>query len=144
MIHLGIDPGKLGGLTLLADDGTVIDSVKMPATDGDLLDLFHEWSTESIPCATLEFVRSSPQMGVVSAFTFGMGYGGLKMALLASGIPFETVTPAKWQGALRCRTKGDKNVTKRKAQELWPARKWTHAIADSALIAEWGRRARNG
>ena len=64
------------------------------------------------------------------------------MALIAAGIPFETVTPAKWQGAMGCRTKGDKNVTKRKAQDLFPGVKVTHAIADALLIAEWGRRQR--
>jgi hypothetical protein len=37
-------------------------------------------------------------------------------------------------------TKGDKNITKRKAQELFPEIKITHAIADSLLIAEYGRR----
>jgi len=31
-------------------------------------------------------------------------------------------------------------VSKRKAQELFPAIKITHAIADALLIAEYGRR----
>ncbi len=38
-------------------------------------------------------------------------------------------------------TKGDKNVSKRRAQELFPALKVTHAIADALLIAEFARRA---
>jgi len=40
-----------------------------------------------------------------------------------------------------CLTKGDKNVSKRRAQELFPALKVTHAIADALLIAEFARRA---
>lgn len=143
MNHLGIDPGASGGLTVLSHNGEVIDSVKMPDTEADILALIREWARLHAPLrARLEFVRSSPQMGVTSSFTFGMGYGGLRMALLACGVPFEEVTPPKWQGALGCRSKGDKNVTKRKAQEMWPSRRWTHATADSALIAEYGRRAR--
>jgi hypothetical protein len=59
------------------------------------------------------------------------------MALVASGIPFERVTPAKWQRELGCLTKGDKNVTKRKAQELFPDVKVTHANADALLLATW-------
>ena len=143
MNHIGIDPGKNGGIALLQRDGSVVDVVKMPATDADIRDLLDEWTSEGIPThAVLERVRSSPQMGVVSAFTFGQGYGALRMALACAEIPYEEVTPAKWQGALGCRTKGDKNVTKRKAQELFPSVKVTHAIADALLIAEWGRRQR--
>lgn len=123
------------------DDGTIVDVVKMPETERDIFDLLHEWrEAHDRIHATLEFVRAMPRQGVSSTFKFGWGYGGLRMALIATGIPFEEVTPAKWQGALRCRSGGDKNVTKRKAQELWPARKWTHATSDSALICEYGRR----
>jgi hypothetical protein len=62
------------------------------------------------------------------------------MALTAAGIPFERVTPQKWQKAMGCMTKGDKNVSKRRAQELFPQLKITHAIADALLIAEYGRK----
>ena len=79
-------------------------------------------------------------MGVKSAFTFGNGYGHLEMALTAAGIPFERVRPQVWQKEMGCLTKGDKNVSKRKAQELFPGTKVTHAIADSMLIAAYGER----
>lgn len=143
MNYLGIDPGKSGGLALLTEEGGFIDVTKMPDTEHDLRDLLEEWRRyhPDDGCrATLEFVRSSPQMGVKSAFTFGQNFGMLRMALAAAGIPFETVTPAKWQAALGCRTGGDKNVSKRRAQELFPGVKVTHAIADALLLAEYGRR----
>jgi hypothetical protein len=79
-------------------------------------------------------------MGVKSAFTFGNGYGHLEMALTAAGIPFERVRPQKWQQAMGCMTKGDKNVSKRRAQELYPQLKVTHATADALLIATYGTR----
>ena len=41
-----------------------------------------------------------------------------------------------------CLTGGDKNVTKRKAQSLFPWVKVTHAIADSMLLAEYCRQHR--
>lgn len=90
--------------------------------------------------AYMEQVSSSPQMGVVSAFSFGNGYGHLEMALTAAGIPFERVRPQAWQKAMGCMSKGDKNVTKRKAQELHPQLKVTHATADALLIATYGTR----
>lgn len=145
MNFLGIDPGKSGGLALLTKGGACAYVTKMPATETDLLTTLKAWKTWSSlegVFATLEYVRSSPQMGVKSAFTFGQNYGSIRTALAAAKIPFEEVTPAKWQGALRCRSKGDKNVTKRKAQELFPEEKVTHAIADALLIAEYGRRTR--
>jgi hypothetical protein len=36
-------------------------------------------------------------------------------------------------------TKGNKNITKQKAQELFPGIKVTHAIADALLIATYGK-----
>ncbi len=78
--------------------------------------------------------------GVTSMFTFGMGYGGLRMALIAAAIPFVEVTPQSWQKAIGCLTQGDKNVSKAKAQQLFPTVKVTHAVADALLLAEWRRR----
>jgi hypothetical protein len=60
------------------------------------------------------------------------------MALTAAQIPFERVRPAAWQKALGCLTGGDKNVSKRRAQELFPQLKVTHATADALLIAYYG------
>lgn len=135
---LGIDPGLGGGLAVVGQDFTR--AWKMPETERDLLDTLSDVKTFGVTTAYLEFVRSSPQMGVVSAFKFGQGYGGLRMACIASGLKLEEVTPQKWQQVLKCRTKGDKNVSKRRAQELFPGVKITHAIADALLIAEYGRR----
>lgn len=106
-------------------------------TERDVLDLLQSYGEAR---AVLEFVRTMPKQGIVSAFTFGRGYGGLRMALVAARIPFVEVVPRKWQGALGCLTKGDKNVSKRKAQELFPNIKVTHTIADALLLAEYCRR----
>lgn len=137
MIYLGLDPGASGGIAMLDDDGVVVAAFAMPLTERDILDEL--LPLEGKARAVLERVSSSPQMGVVSAFTFGRGYGGLLMALTAARIPFSQVVPAKWQAALQCRSGGDKNITKRRAQQLWPGRKITHAIADALLLAEYCR-----
>jgi hypothetical protein len=139
-LHIGIDPGLSGGVAFIPNTGEPW-AHKMPETDRDLIDLLRDSINLFDARATLEFVSSSPQMGVKSAFTFGEGYGRLQMALTALGIPYERVRPAVWQKAMGCLTKGDKNVSKRRAQELFPAIKVTHAIADALLIAEFSRRA---
>jgi Holliday junction resolvasome RuvABC endonuclease subunit len=141
MTFLGLDPGLSGSICAVCPSGDPI-AHKMPDTDKDLLDLLKSviFSHDGHATAILEEVSSSPQMGVVSAFTFGRGFGKLEMALLAAEIPYEKVRPATWQKALRCMSKGDKNVTKKKAQELFPRMKVTHNIADGLLIATYCQR----
>lgn len=141
MIFIGIDPGVSGGIAAIDELSIVIAAEKMPPTEADVLDLLRRWPVDSTPTrAVLERVSSSPQMGVVSAFTFGKGYGALRMALQAEEIPFDEVVPAKWQAFMMCRSGGDKNITKRRAQQLFPNTKITHAIADALLLAEYARR----
>lgn len=146
MIAIGIDPGKGGGIAVLFDSGVAC-GYPMPTTERDVCDILSEFD-ETIRAqpvaARIERVASSPQMGVVSAFTFGRGYGGLLMALTALRIPFEEVLPRTWQKELGCLTGGDKNVSKRRAQQLFPQLKVTHAIADALLIAEFCRRTHKG
>ena len=139
-LSIGIDPGLSGGVAFIPDTGTPW-AHKMPETDRDLIDLLRDSINLFEARALIELVHSSPQMGVKSAFTFGEGYGRLQMALTALGVPYERVRPQAWQKAMGCLTRGDKNVSKRKAQELFPDLKVTHAIADALLIAEYGRRA---
>jgi len=141
---IGIDPGASGGIAWITDGEPCVE--KMPNTLTDLWDLIHSLNfnagpnSMNRPKAYIEQVHSMPGQGVASSFKFGQGYGALEMALTAAGIPFERVSPQKWQKALGCLTKGNKNVSKRKAQELFPQLKITHATADALLIAEWGRR----
>ena len=142
---IGVDPGANGGIAWITDGKACVE--KMPDTLQDLWELIRDITNHPRSSldgkkykAYIEQVSSSPQMGVVSAFSFGRGYGNLEMALTAAGIPFERVRPQVWQKALGCMTKGDKNVSKRRAQELFPDRKITHATADALLIAHYGTR----
>jgi hypothetical protein len=141
-ITIGIDPGANGAIAWIDERGKSCVE-KMPDTLQDLWELILDIRRfePNEPCkAYLEAVSSSPQMGVVSSFSFGRGYGNLEMALTAAGIPFERVRPQVWQKALNCLTKGSKNVTKQRAQELFPNIKCTHAVSDALLIAEYGKR----
>lgn len=133
---IGIDPGTNGGIAWLT--GGKACAEKMPDTLQDLWELLRDIASDGKCKAYLEQVHSSPQMGVKSAFTFGNGFGHLEMALTAAGIPFHRVRPQVWQKAMGCMTKGDKNVSKRRSQELFPSIKVTHAIADALLIAAYG------
>ena len=143
LLYIGVDPGKGGGIAAVTPDGALVHVAKMPETERDLLDLFLKLDEEGQggARAMLERVHSLPSQGHSGAFTFGQGYGQLTMALTAAQIPFDKVSPIKWQNALGCRSGGDKNITKRKAQDLFPnAERITHAVADAILLAEYARR----
>lgn len=140
MTFIGIDPGNKGAIAWIEQNGRV-GVQKMPETIKDLWDFFQDIrKLETAFQARIEQVHSSPQMGVKSAFTFGNGFGHLEMALTGAAIPFIRTRPQEWQKAMKCMTGGDKNVSKRRAQELFPTIKITHANADALLIAEYCKR----
>jgi hypothetical protein len=136
LVFLGIDPGVGGGIACLDEAGGVVFAVAMPESDHDLF----AYLDGRVGRAVLEKVHSSPQMGVASSFTFGVQFGRCRMALAAAAIPFDLVSPQKWQRLLNCFSEGDKAVTKIRAAQLFPGLKVTHAIADCLLLAEYCRR----
>lgn len=138
--YLGIDPGKSGGLAFLPKLGIEkAFAFPFPNTERDCADIIEEYKSITI-YAAVEAVHSMPGQGVASSFSFGKNYGFLRGLLIAYKIPFVNPSPSTWQTALNCMTKGNKNITKAKAQELFPYLHITHATADALLIAEWLRR----
>lgn len=133
---MGLDPGMKGGLAIVGDR---LHAVAMPPTLADVWAEIVFWSKD-VTKAYIESVHSMPGQGVSSSFKFGRGYGNLEAFLTAAGIPFEYVSPGVWQRSLGCLSKGAKNVTKARAQQLFPKLKITHATADALLIAEYGWR----
>ena len=138
-LFLGIDPGASGGLAWISD--VACGCEKFAATERDILRQFDAaCEYVNLIIAAIERVHSMPKQGVASSFKFGQSYGFLRGLLTAMEIPFEEVTPQTWQKSMGCLSKGDKNVTKQKAQQLFPELKITHATADALLIAEYARR----
>ena len=139
---LGIDPGYSGCVVSLhRETGEVDGLINLSETPHDIAEFVRARSL-SIDKAYLEKVGAMPRQGVSSTFKFGTSYGfclGLLTSLL---VPFEEVTPAKWQQVMKCRSGGDKKITKAAAQRLFPRMKVTHKNADALLIAEYGRRER--
>lgn len=154
--YVGIDPGASGGLALT--QGTVvIEWEEMPRLDRDLLNLLRQWKEDYAPeFCYLEKVNSMPGEGHVGAFSFGEGFGKLQMALAATEIPYELVTPRVWQKGLGVKAK-EKSESKKDFKErlrhlaiqlfpsepLWDKPKTLgkqRAVCDAMLIAEYCRR----
>lgn len=143
MLYMGSDPGKSGATAFLCEGE--LWWVKHSETPHDITREIVTALARSTPgevFAIIESVHAMPGQGVSSTFKFGQSYGFLLGLLTALSIPYETVTPRKWQSYMGCLTRGDKNVSKSRAQELFPDVKVTHAIADAILIAEYNRRTR--
>lgn len=137
---LGIDPGKSGAAAVIDVQTGEVVVCKLDETERDIWNFIKENRPD---CAVLERVSAMPRQGVSSTFKFGTSFGFCKGLMVAAGVPFVLITPAEWQKSLRCLSKGDKNITKQKAQELFPSIKMTHKIADAILIAEYLRRHHN-
>jgi hypothetical protein len=142
----------------------------MPATERDLWDWLKDFGPGPLKTVAEGFGLRSPAGSPDSfavlekvggyvgeaqpgsaAFKFGMSYGALRMALTAAGIPFDEVTPQRWQKTLGVtpREKGEpkssfKARLKTKAQSLFPRTSITLKTADALLLAEYCRRLRAG
>lgn len=143
MIFVGIDPGKNGGIGIIDAGQSKIEyrSVLFNRMKDEEAFKF-EFAILGILIRTvggvvgMEKVHAMPPSGRASMFTFGQGYGLLRMCLEKEAIPYWEVPPLEWQTDLDCRTGGNKNITKVKAKELFPDVSITHGNADSLLIAK--------
>jgi hypothetical protein len=138
---IGIDPGKSGGVSWTSACGRDRFAKGFRAlTYPERGELLLEIATGQRVMAFIELVGARPTDGRSSAFKFGKDTGILEGMLMAHKIPLIRVTPGTWQRALGCLTKGDKKITRTRAQEWYPELKATHQTADAILIAEYGRR----
>lgn len=127
MLTLGIDPGLSGALALIDADGIpelvadlpVIRDHKLAWIDGAALQSMLLEVLHGRPCrAVVERVSSSPQQGVASAFTFGIGFGAILATLQTLRLPLELITPVQWKTALGLGK--DKRASLDKARLLFP------------------------
>lgn len=149
---LGVDPGLSGAIAVF-DGGDLVSVYDMPTLDItkgktkrrelDAANLARTFGLGVVDHVFVEQVGAMPRQGVSSTFSFGKSYGIIIGILAALQIPMTLVTPQKWKKALQLGS--DKEVSRRRALQLWPQhaelfKLKTHADrAEAALIAEWGR-----
>lgn len=158
MIYAGIDPGLEGAVAVIdtGDDPIDIDFHDTPTYQdgrrtridvGRCAGLIRTLQTAGLTHVTIEKVTSSPQMGVVSAWSFGMGFGVWLGILAALGVPHALVSPQTWKKAMMGGEPKEKGASRVVAARLYPlqteeslSRKKDHNRADALLLAEYGRR----
>ena len=144
-VFIGIDPGSNGAMAVIQQD----DVYEFPFKQISMTlisSMLEDYSDKRTCHALIELVHAMPGQGVTSMFNFGHNFGMLEGLLIGAGIPYDRVTPQKWQKEFGLYKLPDETKTAKKnrhkelAQELFPTLKVTHATADALLIAEYARR----
>lgn len=151
---LSFDPGRqgawafLGGETLLALGTLPYPLVKPRAPARAFMDeaqLVDDLKTRVLstcseaPVCVIERVSSSPQMGVASAFSFGMNYGAIRGVCAGLGMSAVPISPVSWKTRMGLQGR-DKNASRALAAKTWPdferafARVKDDGLAEAALL----------
>lgn len=152
---IGIDPGLDGAIAIIEEDGDVkvydTPTLKIGNKRGFMLqEMVNILRPIAIgpfyTAAAVEKVHSMPRQGVASAFSFGKGVGYWEGVLAALQIPYEEVTPQRWQGVMMDGMQKTKDASRLRAMQLFPQLadqlklKSNDGRADALLIALWRRR----
>lgn len=173
-VYGGIDVGKAGCLAVIRPDGSVAFfdtptievemSKKSPAGNRRKKNIYDPAEmARLVREAGLEFVtlektwamakparpgQPAFTQGVVSMFSLGEGYGLWQGILAALGVPYQTVAPARWKGALMADQPKTKEAAVPVATRLYPAvsgdlrtprGRILDGRADALLLAHYGR-----
>ena len=154
---ISIDPGISGAIACRVDGKAYV--YNMPQTPKDIYLLLLSLKTDGAFCWIEQVGAYMPGNSGPAAATFARHCGHLDMALIASGIPHDTVLPRKWEHAvigapnypkipketppavkrqiLTKRKTERKNKIKAKMQGLFPDIKVTLKNADALGILAW-------
>lgn len=150
MIFIGIDPGSKGGISIITTQNENIITQSHAYSD-DMMKIIcsdcrkHYLVGNVFAC--VEQVHSMPRDGVKGAFSFGRNFGYILGVLEANKIPYQLVPPQKWKNEFSLDNDKQKSIDC--AKRLFPnvsllpterCRKEHDGMAESLLIAEWGRR----
>lgn len=152
-IYIGIDPGFKGAVAILHPNGEVTVTDTPSGTIGkskreyfinEMYKILKPY--QDTTDVAIEKVHSMPRQGVASAFTFGKGFGLWLGILTTLGIPYDEVTPQRWQGVIMDGGQRGKDAARMRAITLFPGLaeqlklKSHDGRADALLIAEWRKR----
>jgi crossover junction endodeoxyribonuclease RuvC len=155
---IACDPGIYGALCL--NDWTTgrLEVVRMPTQtrqiagrklrtvidEGEVLSIMQAFACMGATHLFIEAVGGMPGQSAPHAFTFGQGYGAVRMAALACGLALEAVPPSVWKAAMK--VPKDKHAARQRASEMIPTHKhlWSLAkddgLAEAALLSLYGQR----
>jgi len=172
MIYIGVDLGKEGAVVFLDEKGKIVKKAKTPLLKAatvkgkkgkDEYDIVGmrailTEAKEMDAVAMIERAQPLPAVlgGSLANYQRGLSFGLWQGLLVGLEIPYEVVRPQDWQKVMLLgvnSTYDTKQASVIAAQRLWPKEDWRRSeratkaddgYTDSALLAEFGRRRRNG
>lgn len=113
VIVIAADPGLRGAICAIKNGHQIVWLQDMPTKElsngkrmicarqltETLKQIMSEHQHEDFTCM-IEKVSSRPGEGVVSAFTFGRGFGILEACIIARGLSLKMVTPQVWKKSM--------------------------------------------
>ena len=150
MIYIGIDPGEKGAIGLIDENSEFCNRVEdCPSTLNEIWKIVNNLSIYK-NYVYIEKVNPYYKSSAKSAFTFGMNFAAWQMAFTAAYIPYEFVTPRKWQKEVYDSAKkldNPKQQSYELASRLFPSLEFKtprgrilDGRSDAMLIAEYCRR----
>ncbi len=157
MIYVGIDTGLTGAIAF--HNSTAVQVYDTPTFwqtksngkrkriyDPFLISRLYLPSKKVKVVVGLELAHARPGEGVVSSFSFGVGFGIHQGVVGAYGHQLAIISPQKWKREFFGKGKSTKDDSRYKAIELFPyledklIRKGDHNRAEAILISEYLKR----
>ena len=150
MIIIGIDPGLSGGVAVFGRGWFNAVPFSTMSDFKSLILEISEYAAELGAFQIKAFIEEPPAFfpgaggGLASQAKLHRNFGQYDGLLMGFGIPFETVSPKKWQKGLPglAKLKGveRKRALRNLATQRYPELKPTLKTCDAILIAEYGKR----
>lgn len=149
---IGIDPGQRGGVAVLTEQGAVVFAYAMPIIETFIDEMRNTLSSDPFTFVFIEKAQSMPGNKAASMFNYGTHFGEMLGVLKTLQIPHELVHPRTWSKELHAGTKAQDTKLRsiEAARRLFPSEKTVRdnrphdGIVEAILIAEYGRRKRQG
>ena len=146
-IIIGIDPGLSGGIAVFDEEN----AEAMPFTTMAAAGFFLDSLRDGVKMGDIKAYVEEPPVffkgaggGLASQAKLHRNFGQYEGLLMGLGIPFETVSPQKWQkglpGLAKLAGKDRKKALHNLAAQRFPHLKPTLKTCDAILIAEYGAR----
>lgn len=148
---IGIDPGKTGAVAavqLEEPHEVFFWELGDTFTARDFENIIENYEVKH---TYIEKAQAMPHQGVISMFTYGVGFGRLLGWCETIGAPFTLIPPKTWTKEMQkgCKAKDSKGRSLQAVQRLFPnedlrvnpkSKKAHEGAVDAILIAEYGRR----
>ena len=155
---VAIDPGVSGAIALNDWACGRLEVIPMPVQhrhiagrrlramidEGEVISTLQAFAAMGATHLFIEQVGGLPGQSATAAFTFGQGYGAVRVAGMAAGLILEVVPPSVWKAVLK--VPKDKRAARQRASEMIPTHRhlWSMAkddgLAEAALLSLYGQR----